>query len=77
VSNSDPISLQELVKSPTDTGLMYTLTGDLDFAGQTATQLAFDSNVSPTAILVPSLINLTGPFPVTAVLVVKVTQTGS
>ena len=73
MGNSDPISLQELVNPSKITGLVYSLTGALDFDGQTATELAFDNNESPTAILVPSTINVSGPFPVTAVLVVKVT----
>jgi len=37
MGNPDPISLQELVKTEQVTGLVYSLTGDLDFGGQTAT----------------------------------------
>ena len=73
MGNSDPISLQALVNTAQVTGLVYSLTGDLDFAGQTATQLAFDSNESPNAILVPPTTNIISPFPVIAVLVVNVT----
>lgn len=63
------------INPSTAPSLVYTLTGDLDFAGQTTTELVFHSLDPPTHIDVPSTINVA--FNTEATITITVTDNNS